>query len=91
MTEIINIIEDTVEDTVEKRKVGRPCLSNIFETGKEYFRQYYHANNHDILCECGCSLKKGHVKAHLTTKKHFFNMHFKKFAESETAEIVEVV
>ena len=31
------------------------------------------------------------MKTHLATKKHFFNMHFKKFAESETAKIVEVV
>jgi hypothetical protein len=87
MTEIVNIIEDIVEDTVApviKRKAGRPRVTDIYATGKEYFRQYYHANNHDILCECGCSLKKGHMKAHLTTKKHFYQMLFKKFEESKT-------
>ena len=94
MTEIINIIEDIVVGTVEptmKRKVGRPRITNIHAQGKEYFRQYYHANNHDIPCECGCAVKRGSMKTHLATKKHFFNMHFKKFAESETAKIVEVV
>lgn len=85
MTEIVNIIEDIVVGTVEptiKRKVGRPCLSNIHAQGKEYFRQYYHANNHDIPCECGCAVKKGSMKTHLATKKHFFHMHFKNYEAS---------
>lgn len=90
MTEIVKIVEDIVEpvEPVIKRKAGRPRVTDIYATGKEYFRLYYHANNHDILCECGCSLKKGHMKTHLTTKKHFYQMLLKQFNESKTTSEV---
>ena len=74
------------QKTASGKNGGSPArrrVSNIRAQGKEYFRQYYHANNHDIPCECGCAVKKGSMKTHLATRKHFFHMHFKNFEASQ--------
>lgn len=88
MSNAINIIEPIVE----KRKVGRPCLSNIHETGKEYFRQYYHATNRDMLCTCGATIKKTSMRIHLASKKHFFVIYHRDLeaAKASKAEVAEV-
>ena len=87
-----NVIEPIVEvDDKPKRKVGRPCLSNIHETGKEYFRQYYHASNRDML-HLRRHSKKNSMRIHLASKKHFFVMYHKELeaAKASKVEVSEV-
>ena len=75
---------ENTENTDMKRKVGRPRVTDIYATGKEYFRQYYHANNRDILRECGCEVKKGSMKMHLATRRHFVDLRLKEYEKLQT-------
>jgi hypothetical protein len=48
---------------------GRPLTHNVKEN-KQYFLDYYHKTNEDIICECGSHVKSHSKLKHLKSKKH---------------------
>ena len=48
---------------------GRP-LTYDAKNNKQYFVDYYHKTQEDIVCECGCSIRRSDISKHKKTKKH---------------------
>lgn len=48
---------------------GRPITVDV-RSNPTYFKDYYHAHNKQITCECGCVYKKQSKAKHITSKKH---------------------
>jgi hypothetical protein len=48
---------------------GRPLTHNA-KNNKQYFVDYYHKTQEDVICECGSHIKLHSKLRHLNTKKH---------------------
>lgn len=64
-----------------KKKAGRPVSVDV-KNNKQYFVEYYHANNISIVCECGLPIMKTGMSHHKNTSKHIFLMKNKVKPES---------
>jgi len=48
---------------------GRPVTVNV-KGNEQYFLDYYHKTNENIICECGSHVKSHSKLKHLKSKKH---------------------
>jgi hypothetical protein len=65
---------------------GRPLTHNA-KNNKQYFLDYYHKTNEDIICECGAHFKSHSKLKHLKSKKHIQVMELiNKLKEKEMGE-----
>ena len=62
------------------RPVGRPNETGIMVSYKnsEYYKDYYHLNNEEIICECGASIASMCMGKHLKR-----NIHKKRIAQQQ--------
>lgn len=61
--------------------MGRKATSEISSYTPEYYRQYYHAHNEIITCECGHSIKKYGIYLHRKSKGHLNKMELARLNE----------
>jgi hypothetical protein len=51
---------------------GRPLTMDV-KNNKDYFKNYYHKTNEDLICDkCGACVKIHSLRRHLLSKKHIY-------------------
>lgn len=55
------------------KKRGRALTCDV-KNNKEYFNEYYHEHNFDMICSCGQNIKSRGLYSHKKTKKHIYLM-----------------
>jgi hypothetical protein len=62
-------LEENQNETIVKKKRGRPPTSDI-KNNKNYFNEYYAKSNVPVTCQCGLTVKKRMMNIHKKSRIH---------------------
>ena len=68
------------EQIINKIPRGRPISVDV-KNNKQYFKDYYHPTNKEVLCECGQHVKSKTMYKHKMSSKHEYIMKNTKLVE----------